>query len=1439
MSERTDNAPYSPAPNWVTPRGARRYTSSTAPAVHKVPALPPDLDAKPAQDGAWHLPDRTTFKAEDEVSVRPRQADDGVRPEDLLAQVLGRPAVPTPAGAAPTLEVRPEDMRLAPPTAQAAAAPEAPAPEDMLGSLSSQAVTADEGSLPAPEDLIDLEALGAVDDDAEDSAHSASPDDAMETLRQVLPFDDDEDRLSVSEYLSVLDLESAAPDTRDADTVPLEADDLTPAQQAALQARKAQAEESAAEIARRMAAQLAGGDATLDMPAADAAGSQAVTTTLTPEEEALAERFRATARGIAELRAAYQHGEISYDEVQERQREYQIYDERTQSWWMMGIDSGKWFRFDSAQNQWVEAQPPVPLTRPATPTATSQFKAEDIISGSLPYLPQEQSGQPSSGLYSDGGTPIPRPGQPTYDPDLTMPGSAASLQTLPSAAATIPNMNTVDAQYTMPMNTVPIGAAASANYGAPMVSAPDYSYQQAPTFETLKQAEARSRMRVLLVALFALAGCGVLTLAAGAVGVIMFYNNTIAPYEAEIAALANYRPTFQTARILDANGNLIVELNSQQGGARRVVPLSQMSPYVLHAVISTENPTFFDDPGFDFFAIVRALLQNLGSQQIVSGASTITQQLARNLILRDSSVTAERKLTEIMLAMAISERYSKNDILQLYMNEAFFGNQSYGVQAAAEFYFGIDAADLNMAQAALLAGIISSPLTFDPVTNFTAANDALKVVIRRMINKGCIQFQHGPFVNGQPFCISEATFVDFNGERVQLLIDNGDGTYGGLLALQLAEVQTRRYLPRTTQLKHPHFVLYVQSEVERNFGPNAMFQRGFTIYTTLNPRIQQVAEQALAQQVAALVNNGVNTGAVMVTDPQTGAIRAMVGSPDFNNERIDGQVDNTRTWQQPGSAIKPMLYAAAFEGGPNGYLTPASILWDVPSSYPIAGQQPYTPVNFSGVFYGPVPVRFALQNSYNVSAVKAFEFVGAERFVDTATRMGLQFLPNTFFGLPSALGANDVRLIDMMRAYGTIATGGRRVPLYTIDRITEDVNGVEIEVPLPERPPVEQAISPQVAFLLQNILSDDNARAQQFGQRGPLTLANIGIPTQGFVGAKTGTSNEGRDLWTMGFTSNAVVGVWLGTYDNSPTVGVSGSTAPAQLWNRVMVEAVSGRPPAPFNNPGGVVQNTICRDTGTLAGPNCANRVTEIYIQTQPPPPDTEGVTRTLNVDSWSGLIANEFCPENVVSRTFANISDPFALNWIQNTPQGRQWAQLVGLPANLQSAPTAACSMGQSIPTIVLSSPTPNQVLVGVANITGQISAADFARFDLEFASAAAPNNFTRILSSSQQFPTPGSSLGTWDTSAVPNGSYILRLVAYSTTGGTITRTVNVTVNNIPPTPTPAPTIEPPLFFTPTPLPFTMPTPAPIFTPQAGSGGFVPLPFDPSEATPTATLAP
>lgn len=1461
MSDRPDNAPPTPVANWVTPRGSRRYTSQTpAPVIRQVKALPADLARLPTTDGAWHLPERTTFSADAQVDVRAPQVSPGLRPEDLLAQVLNTPARSTTTTREPA---RPEDTDFA---AKPAAKPVAQA----------EATSSDEAATTLPADpLQGLEALGALDDEEDAQAQS------LEDLRAALPFDnEDEDGFSVSEYMSALDLEQATTGTQESDTVPLGDDDLSPASQAALRARvqqaresmPAQQQESAAEYARRMASQLSREESpTLDMPSASVESGEsaadvarrmaeqytsaeppAAATALTAEEEALAEKFRQTARGIGELRARYQRGEMLVDEVQQRQREYQIYDERTQLWWMMGIDSGKWYRYDQSAGSWVESEPPVPLTRPATPTATGQFRAEDIISGSLPYLPQqgaqEFSSQGQLDPQGDSGTPIPRPGQPEFDPNMTMIGEAASLQTLPNAAQTVlnmnavdqqtfPNMNAVDSQYTMPMNTVPVAAVIDQPYTyAPMVEAPDYGNQNAPTFEKLRVTEDQQRGRLLIFVMLAIVGCGVLTFAASAAGLLVYYNNAIEPYQAAINGLADYRPSFQTARILDANGDLIVELNSQDGGARSVIPLEQMSPYVLHAVLSAENPTFYDDPGFDLVAIFRALLQNVGSGSITSGASTITQQLARNLILKDSSLTADRKLTEIMVAMAISQKYSKNDVLQLYMNEAFFGNQSYGVQAASDFYFGLDASELNMAQGALLAGIISSPVSYDPVTNFTAAKNAMYVVLGRMVDTGCIQFQHGTYAQtNQPFCVTPGTFVDYQGERAQLLIDNKNGTYGGLLSLQLAGVETRQYLPRASRTRYPHFVAYVQAQVEQAFGPNAMFQRGFTIYTTLNPRIQDVAQQGLANQVKALVNNGVNTGAVMVTDPQTGAIRAMVGSPDFNNEEIGGQVDNTRTWQQPGSAIKPILYTAALEGGPNGYLTPASILWDVPSSYPISGQQPYQPVNFSGVFYGPAPLRTALQNSYNVSAVKTFEFVGADKFVSTAQRMGLNFLPEAIFGLPSALGANEVRLIDMMKAYGTLADNGQLVPLYTIDRITEEINGETLEVPLPEPAPSTQAVSPQIAYLMQNILSDDAARAPQFGARGPLTLANIGIPTQGYVGAKTGTTNDGRDLWTMGFTSNTVVGVWLGTFDNAPTVGVTGSSAPAQLWNAVMSAAVSGRAPAPFNNPGGVVQNTVCRDTGTLAGANCANRASEIYIQTQPPPPDTQGFVQTIPVDSWTGYAANEWCSENVVNRTFVNVADPFGINWIVNTPQGRQWAQLVGLPQNTGPAPTSACAQGQVLPSVYLNNPTNNQQVTGTLTITGQISAPDFSRYEIEYASAAAPENFIAITTNTQQFPSAGSTLGTWDTTTVPNGSYILRLSAYSNAGGLITRAVTVNVANVQPTPTPQPIVTvTESFFLPTPIIFGTTAPLPIFGTQA------PLPFDPSvQSTPTATLAP
>ena len=665
--------------------------------------------------------------------------------------------------------------------------------------------------------------------------------------------------------------------------------------------------------------------------------------------------------------------------------------------------------------------------------------------------------------------------------------------------------------------------------------------------------------------------------------------------------------------------------------------------------------------------------------------------------------------------------------------------------------------------------------------------------MQKMLEVNCLQFQHGDWLNRGEFCVNENTRVPFQGDNVVLVRLNNQGEInGGLATLQIAEIEPAEYVPRNVRMKYPHFVNYIQAEIEAEYGTNALFQRGFNIYTTLLPAVQDTAQDALTQQVELLVDTGVNTGTVMVTDPNTGAIRAMVGSHDFSDE-VAGQVNNALTYQQPGSAIKPIVYTAALIGNQGSYLTPASILWDVPVTYDVGGGSTYTPINFDRKFHGAVPLRFALQNSYNVAAVKAYTTIGNEGFVAMAQALGLQFQEGALAGLASALGANEVRLIDMMKAYGTLANNGQRVELYAIERITETIDGQEVEVPMTPRPEPVQAISPQVAYLMQNILSDDNARAEAFGTNSNLTLARLGIlPTQNRVAAKTGTSNDSRDLWTMGFTRNAVVGVWLGTYDNAPTFNTTGFNSAAPVWNRVMEAALRGRPVDEFQNPGGVVVREICRTTGTLSYEGCPERTTDLFIQDKFPPPPDQGFVQTITIDSWTGLRANDFCDDFVVQETFASINDPSAVEWLNTTAAGQAFAQVVGLPIPLKAAPAQSCSQGQGIPTVNVSYPNPNNTIQGSVTIEGLVQAPNFASYELAYASAQRPEDFTPINTSNTQAPTGGSALGTWETTQVANGSYIIRLRVVSNSGGSIVVDTPVIVDN--PTPTAVPTLIPTL---------------------------------------------
>jgi len=442
-------------------------------------------------------------------------------------------------------------------------------------------------------------------------------------------------------------------------------------------------------------------------------------------------------------------------------------------------------------------------------------------------------------------------------------------------------------------------------------------------------------------------------------------------------------------------------------GKRTYVPLDKISPYLIAATIATEDKEYYNHPGFDIMAVARALWQNYTSGEIVSGASTITQQLARMLLLQDERFdqSYERKAREIILAAEITRRYSKEEVLELYLNEIYYGNLSYGVEAAAETYFNTTAANLELWQAAFLAGLPQSPAVYDIYNNREATLIRSRAVLVLMYQlsdeKNCIYIGE----NMDKVCVAAA---DALAAREKL--------------------EAYEFVQKENTMRFPHWVVYIQSLLEKQFDAQTIYRSGFTIYTTLDPNLQEAAQKAVQEQLATMTANNATNGAVVAMNPKTGEILAMVGSADFYNEAISGQVNMATTQtRQPGSAIKPITYIAAFEKD----WTPSTLIWDVPSEFPPSGlandpSAPYVPVNYDGRFHGPVTVRTALANSYNIPAVKALQYVGIyddpttpqeDGFIAMAKRLGITSLTRPDYGLSLTLGGGEVSLLELTGAY--------------------------------------------------------------------------------------------------------------------------------------------------------------------------------------------------------------------------------------------------------------------------------------------------------------------------------------------------------------------------------------------------------------------------------------
>jgi 1A family penicillin-binding protein len=596
------------------------------------------------------------------------------------------------------------------------------------------------------------------------------------------------------------------------------------------------------------------------------------------------------------------------------------------------------------------------------------------------------------------------------------------------------------------------------------------------------------------------------------------------------------RDVFQTAQIYDRNGILLHEIYDQTGGRRTLAPLKEISPWMLDATIAAEDADFYDNPGIDTRGIVRAVYQQL-SKSGNSGASTITQQLVRNTLLTEderSRQTLLRKFKEAVLAFRVNELYTKDDILEMYLNEVFYGNSSYGVTAAAESYFGKSPRDLTLSEASLLAGLPQSPSTYDPRQNWAAARERQSYVLRQMTKHG-------------------------------LITESQEGA---------AWDQDLRFVePKQEEIKAPHWVFYVRDLIEQKYGPRLLYQGGLQVYTSLDLRLQERLEEIARDNEQNLrIRNGSNT-AIVAMDPKTGEILAMVGSMDFNNAAIDGQVNVTTSPRQPGSSIKPIVYLTAFE---KAGFTANTMLQDVAKCFPAGrGQPPYCPVNFDNKFRGPVPVRVALGNSLNIPAVETLERVGVPAAVEMANRLGITSLddPNRY-GLAFTLGGAEVKPLELTSAYATFANQGRRVPPVAIRRIVDGHDRV-IEETRPTNG--EQVVDPRLVYMLTSILSDNNNRLITYG---PTNLLQLSRP----AAAKTGTTDNFRDTWTMGFTPNLAIGVWVGNSDGRPMREVLSSMSAGKIWHEAMEASFQllELPVEGFQRPDGLTEVPAC------AGANCA-----------------------------------------------------------------------------------------------------------------------------------------------------------------------------------------------------------------------------------------------------------
>lgn len=608
-----------------------------------------------------------------------------------------------------------------------------------------------------------------------------------------------------------------------------------------------------------------------------------------------------------------------------------------------------------------------------------------------------------------------------------------------------------------------------------------------------------------------------------------------------------------TTEFYDRNGKLLYRL--YEGRNRSLVKLEELPTYVAQATISIEDKNFYKHLGVDPVAMVRALHANLQNGNL-EGASTITQQLIKNTLLTPER-TYTRKFREAILSFWAERIYTKQEILQMYLNEVAYGGTAWGIEAATRMYFGKEAKDLNLSEATFLAGLPASPTQYSPYgPNPKLPKQRQKEVLRRMV------------------------------EDEYITQEQADKAFMEELTL----------LPATNNIKAGHMVMYVKNLLSDKYGPRVVSQGGLKIYTTLDLDVQETAEKIVKEEVEKAENLNVSNGAAMITDPKTGQILAMVGSRAYNYQNF-GNFNVATATRQPGSSIKVITYTAAFNKG----FSPGNTILDTPVVFKDEWGNSYSPVNYDGTYHGPVSIRTALGSSYNTTAVRLLSTIGMDSFLQTARNLGITTFNNTKdYGLSITLGAAEVKMIDMMGVYGTFANMGTKHTPTAILKVVDSEGSVLEEY----EDQGENVLPEEVAYLITDVLADNKARTPAFGPNSLLNIKGYSVPV------KTGTSDNKKDNWTFGYTPDYVVGVWVGNNDGSflhPSLA-SGVTGASPIWSRIITSLIAEKPPTRFARPSGLEERMVDGRKDLVI----ANNLPKKLVRT------TQEKNRTTFLDSFS-----------------------------------------------------------------------------------------------------------------------------------------------------------------------------------------------------------------------------